>query len=162
MHIILSSRVSGDYWYAVRWFLLCLHLAAFVALLCFIVQDTLPDFLTPHASICYQTFPGLGLQSYNFEILFAYIFEMELGPANWSLAGEEFSIEDIFWNPSILHPGEVTKPLQTSLLQHGKHGVNACHLWDSVVCYAVSPCNAKNAPTTLHMKGIKSLFLMRL
>ena len=118
-------------------------------------------FLTPHTSICHHALPSLGVQSYCFEIICAYIFEADLGPANWSLARVEFSIEDIFWDLSILHPGEVTKSPQVSLLQHGKHGVDACYLQNSVVCYTVSPCNAKNVPKALYMKGIKLLFLAR-
>ena len=129
--------------------------------LCIKAWDTLLDFLTPCATICQHAIPGLGVQSFHFEIIFVYILEAELGPANWSLVRVEFSIEDIFWDSFILHPGEVTKSLQVSLLQYGKHGVNACHLQDSVVCYVISPCNAKNAAKTSHMKGIKSLFLAR-
>ena len=126
--------------------------------LCFIVWDTMPDFLTSCASICHHAFPGLDVQSYCFEIIFANISEAELGSANWSLAGVEFSIEDIFG----IHPSSIPErwPSHNSCLSFGMANTESMpaisrivlfvmwslhimprmhlrhHIWKASICYS--------------------------
>ena len=66
-----------------------------------------------------QIFPAGRGNAKASEILLADILESQLGATNLSLTRRKLSIEDVFWDSSIIHPADMAQPLETTLSQLG-------------------------------------------
>ena len=67
----------------------------------------------------------------------------------------EFSIEEDFGDPSIVHAHDVAEPAHTSLFQQCEHAGASSSFQDSVVWDLVLPGDVQNASEAAHVKSIE-------
>ena len=94
-------------------------------------------------------------------LLHADIFVAQLGSTNASLAGGEFTIEDVFGNASILHPSHMAEPPKSALPEQSEHSRKTCTLEYLGIGNLVTPADAKDAAKAAQMEAAQFAFLFR-
>ena len=67
----------------------------------------------------------------------------------------EFSIEEIFGDPSLVHAHDVAEPAHTSLFQQREHAGASSSFQDSVVWDPVLPDDVQNASKAVYVKSVE-------
>ena len=75
------------------------------------------QFVSPLISILGQLLPLADVHADCLHVLFADIFEAELGATPSSLAGCKLPMEEILEDPAILHPADMSKPVEATSTQ---------------------------------------------
>ena len=101
---------------------------------CFKVQGTLP----PCTMSC-KALPGHSVNVDSFDISYADILISQVRVAGASPPQCQLTVEDVFWNATILHTADVTQPSQSALSKQSIHTGKTSTRQDTSVGYFVLP-----------------------
>ena len=90
------------------------------------------QFLFPCLEVLFQSTPPLrsisrkALTGHSVDVTirhvsYADIFVSQVNPACGSSAQSQLTVEDVFWNATIVHTADMTQPLQSALSKQGVH-----------------------------------------
>ena len=75
----------------------------------------------PHCTISCKTLPGHSVDADSLHISCADIFISQVRPASGSPPQCQLTVEDVFWDATILHTANMTQPTQSALSEQGVH-----------------------------------------
>ena len=73
----------------------------------------------PFGPIASQLLPGVRVDPHTYKISFDYVFEVQIGTADWALALSEHPVQDVFRDATVLHSTNVAQPTQSALSREG-------------------------------------------
>ena len=131
----------------------CIHQLLFPCL------EVLVQGASPHHAVGCKVLPGIGVDVKCFHVSLADILLAQLWAAFGSPSRCHLSIENVFWDVTILHVVDMPQPTQPALSEQGEHARKVSSGQDLVVGHSVLPRYAKDTTDASQMEGIESFLL---
>ena len=99
--------------------------------------------------------PGHSVDVDCLHISYADIFITQVRAAGGSPPQCQFTVEDAFWNATILHTADMTQPSQSALSEQGVHTGKTSTRQDIGVSYFVLPSYAQDTADASQVECVK-------
>ena len=111
---------------------------------CFPCLEVLLQGTPPRCTISCKTLPGHSVDADSLHISCADIFISQVRAASGSPPQCQLTVEDVFWDATILHTANMTQPTQSALSEQGVHSGKNDTRQDISVGYFVLPRYAQD------------------
>ena len=93
----------------------------------------------PFRAISRKALPGHSVDVDSLHVSYSDIFVSQVRAACGSSAQSQLTVEDVFWNATILHTANMTQPSQSALSEQGVHSGKTSTRQDISIGYFVLP-----------------------
>ena len=131
----------------------CIHQLLFPCL------EVLVQGASPHHAVGCKVLPGIGANVKCFHVSLAVILVAQLWTAFGFPSRCEISIENIFWDATILHTADMPQPVQPALSEQAEHARKVSSGQDLGVGHSVLPGYLKDTADASQMEGTESFLL---
>ena len=119
-----------------------------------LLQDT-----PPPCTISCKALPGHSVDEDSLHISCADIFISQVRAAGGSPPQCQLTVEDVFWNATILHTADMTQPTQSALSEQGVHSGKTSTRQDISVGYFVLPGYVQDTADASQVESVKPSLL---
>ena len=100
--------------------------------------------LSPPDEVRGQLPPPFYVNAHWLQVSFADVPEAKMPASLGSLSRDQFTVEQVFWDPFVRYTNDLPKPGQPALLKKDGYGLNLGLVKDQEVGYAVRPLDAQD------------------